>query len=199
MSTPAVRARLITMIVAATCVCVAAARSVTEVDDAVDTVRVGLAPAHERELKPFRALAIPAGVADGAAALIPPDATYVVVVGTTLPLDAAQRIAVPDMLHYWLLPRRWREGTEGAQWVIAYGAPTETIDARLGSQTEVSPGVVVAEIESLVRPLASSCSMLLSPRRVGSCCGRSGSSPASATLRGSGSRSSPGGARRGSR
>ena len=136
------------IVVAVACLCAALVRSAIEIRDAVDVASPGLASAHARELKPFRSLDIPAGAAEGAASLIPLDATYAVVVGTTLPLNSAQRIAVPDMLHYWLLPRRWLENPESVQWVIAYGAPTETIELRFRSQTEVSPGIVVAEVES---------------------------------------------------
>ena len=143
---PAGRARVIALIVAVACLCAAAVRSAIEIRDAVDLARPGLASARDRELKPFRSLDIPAGAAEGAASLIPLDATYAVVVGTTLPLTATERIAVPDLLHYWLLPRRWRENPDGVEWVIAYGAPTELIDARFASQTEVSPGIVVAEV-----------------------------------------------------
>ena len=102
----------------------------------------------ERALAPVRANDFPVEVFTGAAAAIPADATYHVVVGDNLPLQGTQEIALTPLLRYWLFPRRWTSRLEDAEWVLAYGASTETLGVPVGArQVEVSPGVVVAEVE----------------------------------------------------
>lgn len=100
-----------------------------------------------RRLAPVRGQDLPTEVFTGAESTIPPHASYHVVVGPNLPLTEQQWITLGPLLHHWLLPRRHVDDLEAAQWVIAYGEPTETIDAPLSTGVEVSPGVVVAEVE----------------------------------------------------
>jgi hypothetical protein len=102
----------------------------------------------ERTLAPVRASDLPVEVFTGAADAIPADATYHVVVGDNLPLQGNQETTLTLLLRYWLFPRRWTRRLEDAEWVIAYGASTETLGVQVGErQVEVSPGVVVAEVE----------------------------------------------------
>lgn len=102
----------------------------------------------ERRLAPVRANDLPVEAFTGAADAIPAAATYHVVVGENLPLHGNQEIALTPLLRYWLFPRRWTSRLEDADWVIAYGASTETLGVPVGErQVEVSPGVVVAEVE----------------------------------------------------
>ena len=70
------------------------------------------------------------------------------VVGENLPFQGNQEVALTPLYAYWLFPRRSTKRLEDAEWVVAYGASTETLGVRVGArQTEVSPGVVVAEVE----------------------------------------------------
>jgi hypothetical protein len=102
----------------------------------------------ERSLAPVRANDLPSEAFTGAADVIPADATFHVVVGRNLPLRGNQEVALTPLFKYWLLPRRATRQLEDADWVIAYGASTETLGVPLGErQIEISPGVVVAEVE----------------------------------------------------
>jgi hypothetical protein len=102
----------------------------------------------ERTLAPVRANDFPVEAFTGAAEAIPAGATYHVVVGDNLPLQGNQEVSLTPLLRYWLFPRRWTRRLEDAEWVIAYGASTETLGVPVGErQVEVSPGVVVAEVE----------------------------------------------------
>ena len=102
----------------------------------------------ERSLAPIRANDLPSEAFTRTADVIPADATYYVVVGRNLPLRGNQEVALTPLFKYWLLPRRATRQLEDADWVIAYGASTETLGIPLEErQTEVSPGVVVAEVE----------------------------------------------------
>jgi len=102
----------------------------------------------ERSLAPVRANDLPVEAFTGAARAIPPDGTYHVVVGENLSFQGNQEVALAPLYAYWLFPRRSTKRLEDAEWVIAYGASTETLGVRIGArQTEVSPGVVVAEVE----------------------------------------------------
>ena len=101
----------------------------------------------ERSLVPVRGQDLPTEAFTGAAAAIPPGATYHVVVGPNLPLQEHQRIALVPLLRYWLLPRRYASDLDETQWVIAYGEPTETVRVPLKPGVEVSSGVVVAEVD----------------------------------------------------
>lgn len=101
----------------------------------------------ERAAVPVRSQDLPTEVFTGAADAIPRRATYHVVVGPNVPLSENQRIALVPLLRYWLLPRRYTDDVEAADWVIAYGEPTETVGVPLAPGVEVSPGIVVAEVD----------------------------------------------------
>jgi hypothetical protein len=117
------------------------------VDAARDVTDRRVASQEERSLVPVRGQDLPTEAFTGAAAAIPAGATYHVVVGPNVPLQEHQRTALVPLLRYWLLPRRYADDLEAAQWVIAYGEPTETIRVPLRPGVEVSPGIVVAEVE----------------------------------------------------
>jgi hypothetical protein len=135
--------RLLTCLVAAT----ALWQAVPSLDDTIDRFRESRdAPRSAREAAQADALDLPAGVIPGARRAIPPHGRYAIVVGDSIPMSAAQRDGLKPMLAGALLPRR-QVGVEESGWVIAYGAPTELVGVPVGRQTEVAPGVVVAEIE----------------------------------------------------
>jgi hypothetical protein len=100
----------------------------------------------ERSFEPIRAHDLPPEAFVGAAKAIPEDATYHVVVGNTLPLTSGKRAALVPLLRYWLLPRRIAPDISEADWIIAWGQPTELLSLPVGRGVEVSPAVVVAEV-----------------------------------------------------
>lgn len=100
----------------------------------------------ERELRPVDSLALPREVALRADELIPRDATYVVALGSGANLTSAQQIGIPDLLHYWLLPRRWTADVAAAEWVIAVSDAGSTLPIEPGSSVEIAPGYAVAKV-----------------------------------------------------
>lgn len=110
-----------------------------------DLKSVGSTTAAERELSPAVSADLPEAVLTGAATTIPERASFYVVVGDNLELSPTTRASIVGLLRYWLLPRRFVTRA-AAEWVIAYGASTETLGVRLGRQVEVHPGVVVVEV-----------------------------------------------------
>jgi hypothetical protein len=73
--------------------------------------------------------------------VIPAGATYAVVVGDTPPTTATQKLAIPLLFQYWLLPRRSTADPRDAQWVIAYDHPSETLGVRVAREVGLAPGV----------------------------------------------------------
>lgn len=120
----------------------------TQAPDLAGSVRSDFSSAGDKtaaqlELEPVSG-DVPGSVLTGAAALMPDEATYQIVVGNNLELSPSTRASVEPLLRYWLLPRR--SVPVDPDWVIAYGASTETLGLPLGRQVEVAPGVVVAEV-----------------------------------------------------
>lgn len=105
------------------------------------------APRSAREAAQADALDLPAGVITGARRAIPPGGRYAIVLGESVPISAAQREGLKPMLSGALLPRRHVGSVEESDWVIAYGTPTELVGVPVGRETEVAPGIVVAEVE----------------------------------------------------
>jgi hypothetical protein len=101
----------------------------------------------DREIAPAYALSMPPGVLRGAASVLPPNARYTIVVGDTVPLPGALDQAIKPMLASWLLPRRFTGDLAQADWVIAYGSPSETLGVRVRRETEIEAGVVVVEVD----------------------------------------------------
>lgn len=105
----------------------------------------GKRTAVERELEPAVSVDVPANVLTGAAGEIPEGASFHVVVGDNLELTPSTRVSIEGLLRYWLQPRRFTD-LQAADWVIAYGASTETLGLEFAREIEVYPGVVVAEV-----------------------------------------------------
>jgi hypothetical protein len=82
-----------------------------------------------------------------AAQVIPGGATYSVVVGDQLHPTYAQRAAIPDLLRYWLLPRRRVDALDRAEWVITYGQATEALNVRASREISLAPKINAVELE----------------------------------------------------
>ena len=79
--------------------------------------------------------------------VIPPDATYNIVLGPQFELSDTQRAGIPVVLRYYLLPRHQVEGTERADWVIAYGQSSEELGLRYRREVPLADGVNALELE----------------------------------------------------
>jgi hypothetical protein len=109
------------------------------VDEQLDSTR-GLTRL-ERELAPARAVDIDPRPIERAAELIPPDATFAILVGERYPFThGISGQTLPAWAAYRLLPRRRVVEASAAEWVISYRAdltqhlvfPKRTFDLGLG-------------------------------------------------------------------
>jgi hypothetical protein len=77
-----------------------------------------------------------------AAAAIPPDATYTVLVGNDPP-PASDPESIRPVFQFWLMPRRYTRSLRRAQWVIAYHRPVSAIRVPHGEAITIGPDDVV--------------------------------------------------------
>jgi len=105
---------------------------------ALDAVEQGRPSAIERDIAPARSLGVPPEMLVRARQVIPPDASYAVVLGDAIPLDDTQRVGVPQLLRYWLAPRRFEDERDDADWVIAYGHSSETLGVSVADEIELA-------------------------------------------------------------
>ena len=129
------------------CLVAAAVRIPTIVRHAVDAGTGGRRASSERELAPADAMDVPNEMIARAEEVIPPDATYNIVLGPQFELTDSQRAGIPVVLRYYLLPRHQVEGTEHADWVIAYGQSSETLGIRYRREVPLADGVNALELE----------------------------------------------------
>lgn len=109
------------------------------VDDELDKTRA--LTRLQREVAPARSADIDPRPIEAAAAAMPPDATFAVLIGDDYPFTHdVSRLALPGWAAYRLLPRRHVADASAAEWVISYAAdlaaydvvPQETLDLGLG-------------------------------------------------------------------
>ena len=129
------------------CLAAAAVRIPTILRHAVDAGTDGRPGTVERELGPADAMDVPNEVIARAEQVIPPDATYNLVLGPQFELTETQRAGIPVVLRYYLLPRHEVQGTEGADWVIAYGQSSESLGIRYRREVPLADGVNALEVE----------------------------------------------------
>ena len=129
------------------CLVAAAVRIPTIVRDAVDAGTAGRRGTAERELAPADVMDVPNEMIARAEQVIPPDATYNLVLGPQFDLTETQRAGIPVVLRYYLLPRHEVQGTEGADWVIAYGQSSEELGLRYRREVPLADGVNALELE----------------------------------------------------
>jgi hypothetical protein len=97
----------------------------------------------EADLDPLASF-VPTDALVRAAAAIPAGATYTVVVGDDPPVERPAEVRVA--FRFWLQPRRFTRGVEGAEWVIAYHRSSERLGVRYSSETGLAPGVNVVRV-----------------------------------------------------
>jgi hypothetical protein len=97
------------------------------IGDTADAARDGRPGRAERELAPAQGLDIPDEMLLRVRRVIPEDASFAVVLGDSIELTETQQTGIPQFLRYWLLPRRFEDERDDADWVIAYGQSSETL------------------------------------------------------------------------
>ena len=97
------------------------------------------------ELDP-RHIGIPVEVVERTEELVPRDASYTIVFGDQIPVESGG-IGVRQGLVYFLLPRRWTNDHERAEWVLAWGESSEALGVRVRREVGLVPGVNLVEVE----------------------------------------------------
>jgi hypothetical protein len=97
----------------------------------------------DNDLDPL-AYFVPTAALTGARTIIPPGATYAIVVGQDPPVPDPELIRI--VFKMWLLPRRYTADRANAQWIIAYHQSSEDIGVPYRSENGIAPGVNVLEV-----------------------------------------------------
>jgi hypothetical protein len=97
----------------------------------------------DADLDPL-ALYVPTQALVRARELIPPDATYAVVVGDDPPV--ADPAGVLSVFRFWLPPRRYTDRVAEADWVIAYHHSSETLGVDYSRELGLSASANVVEV-----------------------------------------------------
>jgi hypothetical protein len=71
--------------------------------------------------------------------IIPPDATYTIVVGNEEP--GPPKGIVNDVFRFWLVPRRYVPTLAQAQWAITYNQSSEALGVGYSEELGLGPGV----------------------------------------------------------
>ncbi len=108
------------------------------VGEAIDAVADGRPSRAERELAPGQGLGIDGDMLLRVRRVIPEEASYAIVFGDSIPLNEIQLTGIPQFLRYWLVPRRFEDERDDADWVIAYGHSSETLGIRVAEEVPLS-------------------------------------------------------------
>jgi hypothetical protein len=109
-------------------------------------------PLGDSDLDPFTFYASTRALS-GARAVIPPHATYTIVVGTTKPSSAelpgpqlkVDPVTLKVAFSLWLMPRRYVPLSQ-AQWVVAYDAPLQTVGVQSAETVTLGPDATVIKV-----------------------------------------------------
>ena len=109
-------------------------------------------PLADSDLDPFTFYASTRALS-GARAVIPPHATYTIVVGTTKPSLSelpgpalkVDPVTLKVAFELWLMPRQYVPLRQ-AQWVVAYDAPPQTLGVRAAETVTLGPDATVIEV-----------------------------------------------------
>lgn len=97
-------------------------------------------PARVNDIDPLAYFASTAALA-GARQVIPPDATYAIVVG---------KVPDPELIRIvfrlWLVPRHFTAEPRDADWVVVYNAPSEGVGVPYSREIGVAANVNVLEV-----------------------------------------------------
>ena len=78
--------------------------------------------------------------------VVPLDATFAVRVGLEPPVDSSVLDAIPPLLKYWLLPRRYTDDAHAADWVITFHHPSATLGVTVRREISLGPDVAAVEV-----------------------------------------------------
>jgi hypothetical protein len=78
--------------------------------------------------------------------VIPREATFAVRVGLEPPVDSSLLEAIPPLLKYWLLPRRYTDDAHAADWVITFHHPSDTLGVTIRRDIALGPDVHAVEV-----------------------------------------------------
>jgi hypothetical protein len=81
-----------------------------------------------------------------ARSLIPPGATYAVVVGDVTPLPQYLHDGLPVLFEYWLLPRKQSPDVHGVDWVITFHQPSESLGVPIRREIGLGPDANAVEV-----------------------------------------------------
>lgn len=97
----------------------------------------------DADLDPLAAF-VPTGALAAAAADMPADATYAIVVADKPAVADPQLIRI--VFAFWLLPRRYTPRLADAQWVIAYRVPSERTGVRFSQEIGIGPEISLLQV-----------------------------------------------------
>jgi len=97
----------------------------------------------DNDLDPL-AYFLPTAALAGARRIIPPGASYAIVVGDDPPVVDPELIRI--VFRMWLVPRAYTSDLAQAEWIIAYHLSSEAIGVPYVSETGVAPAVNVLEV-----------------------------------------------------
>lgn len=101
----------------------------------------------QREVAPARAVDIDPRPIERAATVIPPDATFAILVGASYPFThEISGQTLPAWAAYRLLPRRRVADAAAADWVISYGEPLAPYNVYPVRTVDLGLGVTLARV-----------------------------------------------------
>jgi hypothetical protein len=78
--------------------------------------------------------------------ILPPNATYTVVVGDVTPLAPYYHQGLPPLMQYWLLPRRYSPDIHAVDWVITFHQPSESLGVPVRKEHGLGPDANAVEV-----------------------------------------------------
>jgi hypothetical protein len=122
------------------------AQAPSVVRSVVDSARTAEPSVAKRELAPADSIGVPNDLLVNASRVIPLDATYAVVVGQTPPTPPPLDVGLPDLVHYWLFPRRWTGNARAADWIVAFHESSELLGVRVAREIGLSDAANAVEV-----------------------------------------------------
>jgi hypothetical protein len=138
---------LVALLVVAVALAAAAVELPGALGDAADALRDGRPDRAERELAPAQGLDIPDEMLLRVRQVIPEDASFAVVLGNSIELSDAQLTGIPQFLRYWLVPRRFEDERDDADWVIAYGQSSETLGIPVAEEVPLAEAINAVRVQ----------------------------------------------------
>ena len=133
-------------VLVALALCAAATEAWPELERGYDALTASSQSPTQRELAPVESFSMSPELFERARATLPPDAVYSVVVGDTPETQELWHEAIPPLLRYWLLPRRYTPDVRAADWVITFHAPSELLGVPIAREIGLGPDGNAVEV-----------------------------------------------------